>query len=676
MQTLTRRAFPLVLLLVILVVFMPRSAKFSKDFKKGSPWKHETLVSQFDFPILKTDDQIQRERMENNSVLVPYFKFDPTVSADVVAAVSSLDMDKGLKLSVKAAIENVYGRGVRPDNDLLPDADMDYSTEYLYVQKGKRADKFPVREIYDVASAREALLFNVAKQSGKAYADSVFKAVGIYGLVVPNLVFDMPATRLVHAESDDFVSPTQGYVRAGQLIVSENEIVTSEIARILDSYKLEYDTNVGSRHSSFLLWLGNILIAIAILTFLVLSIQFTNPALFDDRGKYHYLLSIVALAAVITLVAVRVNERILYMIPFTLFAVLLQEFFRNREILVIYVISLLPLLVFAGNGMQLFVMNLMAGVVAIQLGRYFGKGWRQFIAALIVFGVLSVTYLAFYSMDYISDSPLRVEILLFVGSLLTVAGYPAVFLFEKLFNLVSSSRLAELCDTTSPLLRDLEHKAPGTFQHSLQVMNMADAVSRAIGADTQLVRAGALYHDIGKTNNPMCFVENESLLPHDPSAGYHSVISPLQSAYEIIKHVSDGVEMAERAGLPKILVDFIRTHHGTTDVSYFLDKHLRAGGDASQASKFRYPGPRPATREQIVLMLCDSVEAASRTLKNYTQESFDKMVESLVAAKMSAGQFESADITIRELGMVKDALKSYLARMYHERIAYPTKNKN
>ena len=236
---------------------------------------------------------------------------------------------------------------------------------------------------------------------------------------------------------------------------------------------------------------------------------------------------------------------------------------------------------------------------------------------------------------------------------------------------MSNSRLIELCDVSNPLIRQLEQKAPGTFQHSLQVMNMVDTVARAVDANADLVRAGALYHDIGKLNNPLCFIENESLVARDGTPRYHEGMSPEQSAREIIRHVPEGVELAQKNRLPDAIIDFIRSHHGTTTTGYFYNQFLQAGGDPSLAGEFRYPGFKPVSKEQIILMLCDSVEAASRTLTEYTPEAYSAFVERIVAGKMEEGQFEHADISISELGTVKDTLKQYLAQIHHERVVYP-----
>jgi len=356
-------------------------------------------------------------------------------------------------------------------------------------------------------------------------------------------------------------------------------------------------------------------------------------------------------------------------------ALLLEAFFDDRLVAMVYAISLLPLLVFAESGRAVYCVFLTGGLVSMLTFKSFNKGWRQFLNAFFTFLVLFVVYLGFRFTDLTGGNILRTGWMLFFSAFLCVAGYPLSYLFEKIFNLVSVYRLSELCDTSGPLLRELEQKAPGSFQHSLQVMNMADAVAGAVGANVQLVRAGALYHDIGKMNNPLCFVENETLLATEGMHRYHEGLTPQQSAQDIIKHITDGAELAQKHRLPSVIRDFILSHHGTTVVRYFYEAFLKGGGSPEEIASFSYPGKKPVTREQTILMLCDSIEAASRTLKEYTPEAFDSFVESIVAGKMEEGQFEEAEISVKDLGIVKAALKNYLAQMYHGRIAYP-KRKN
>ena len=393
--------------------------------------------------------------------------------------------------------------------------------------------------------------------------------------------------------------------------------------------------------------------------------------MFSDWRRFLYLIFIFLFATVAALLADRFEPRVLYLIPFALTALYLLAFFRKRVVLPVYVIALLPLQIFVQDGTELFVMFMVAGVVAMLVFDYFNRGWKQFVTALIVFACLMVTFFGFRLISgTLSGDMWQKVAFLFIGSMLMVAGYPLIYLFEKIFGLVSNSRLEELSDTGNPLLVELSQTAPGTFQHSLSVMNMAEAAARSIDANAALVRAGAMYHDIGKMANPQCFVENETM-----GNRYHEGLTAQESAREILRHVPDGVAMARKNKLPEVIVDFIRSHHGCSTTGYFYNKFINEGGDPADKADFTYDGMKPRTREQCIVMLCDSIEAASRTLKDNKPETFDAFVERMVAAKMDDGQLDECEISLQELETIKSVLKAYLSRLYHDRIVYPKREK-
>ena len=309
--------------------------------------------------------------------------------------------------------------------------------EVIYIQRDKRAVKYPMSEVYRLTEARARLLSDISNVSG-ANVDSIFRTAGVYDLLVPNLLYDEQTTELVHAESSTAISPTSGYVSSGQLIVQEGELVTAEVAQMLDSYKREFEANMGYAGTPAMMLLGNILIALIIVSLLYLSIYFNNPRIFTD-ARFPYLVVVFLLSALVTLILIRVNERFLLLVPFTLPALLLQAFMRNRVVVPVYVVSLLPLLIFSHDGVMLFVIFLIAGMVAVLAFRYFNRGWEQFITALITFAVLAVSYLGFRAADMVAGNVWRVLLDLFIGSMLTVACYPLIYLFERMFNLVSNS---------------------------------------------------------------------------------------------------------------------------------------------------------------------------------------------------------------------------------------------
>ena len=671
-----RVLIPLVVLFLVLTLIFPRTAKFSYDYRKGSPWSHETLLAQFDFPILKTDEQIREEKSRSKSVVIPYYRYRQDIVDNCRKAAEGIDMGgySYLRPLIVASMDGIYSNGVVPDEGVKLDGHSDPSGAVLYIQKDKRAGKKPVSEVFKESEAKNRLLSDIAAKYPRINADSVLRSAGIYDFIVPNLEYDPKTTELVRSESSNQVSTTQGFVSAGQLIVSEGEIVTAEIAQMLDSYKVEYENSMGYGGPRILFWLGNAFIAFALVLLFFLMIYFLNRRLFMDHRKFWYLIFIFIIASVLALIINKFAPRCLYMVPFTLTALYLEAFFKNKVIFPICCVSFLPLLVFAENGVVLFVMFLLASIVAVFTFRFFNQGWQQFIMSGIVFVSILVTYFGFRMIDIVNDDPYMAVLYMFIGSMLIVAGYPLIYLFERMFNLVSSSRLRELCDTNNKLLRELEHKAPGTFQHSLQVMNMCDAAARAIDANVLLVRAGALYHDIGKMKNPLCFIENESMSPK--GVHYHEHLSPKESARAIIKHVSDGLELAAENRLPDVIQDFILTHHGTSNTSYFYNKYLNEGGDPNDVSDFFYKGRKPQTKEQIILMICDTLEAASRTLKDNSVATFSVFVENIVASKMKIGQFDQADISIKDLNTVKGTLKAYLSQIYHERVVYPQRKNN
>ena len=658
-----KAVIPLVVSFAVLMVLVPRTAKWGYDYSKGQSWRYETLVAQFDFPLLKTTEQIAKEKADLSSTVIPYYKMSTEVVGESFRKIEGMSFADvpGLKSSLVRHLSDIYNKGIIPE--------IQDNVELIYVQKGKRAEKVPVSEVYLLPQARIALLHGVSTDCPEVNVDSIIRSKSIYDLLAVNLVYDEQITALVHSQTQSMVSTTSGFVNAGTIIVNNGELITAEVAQMLDSYKAEYEQSYGYDKPLAAIWLGNALLVLGILICLYFAIYFSNAMIFKDYNRYLYVVVVFTLIASVELILIKFAPQWIFIFPFSVAALYLQAFFRTRVIYPVYIATLLPLLLFAENGAAVFMMYLVSGVITLYVFKHFSKGAKQFIAASINFVCTAVLFSAFVITGVINVDYLPTLGLICIGSILQVALHPFVYLLERSFNLVSSTRLQELSDTSNELLRQLEQKAPGTFQHSLQVMNLASAAARAINADEILIKAGALYHDIGKIKNPLCFVENESLTSTD--AKYHADITPLQSAQDIIKHVTDGVELAQAHKLPSVITDFIRTHHGTTCVSFFYDKYLKEGGDPELKKEFLYPGPTPTTKEQVILMLSDSIEAASRTLRDYSQESISALVDRIFAYKIEDGQLEQADITLKEIDTIKIVMQTYLGQMYHERIKYP-----
>ena len=658
-----KAVIPLVVSFAVLMVLVPRTAKWGYDYSKGQAWRYETLVAQFDFPLLKTTEQIAKEKADLSSTVIPYYKMSIEVVGESFRKIEGMSFADvpGLKSSLVRHLSDIYNKGIIPE--------IQDNVELIYVQKGKRAEKVPVSEVYLLPQARIALLHGVSTDCPEVNVDSIIRSKSIYDLLAVNLVYDEQITALVHSQTQSMVSTTSGFVNAGTIIVNNGELITAEVAQMLDSYKAEYEQSYGYDKPLAAIWLGNALLVLGILICLYFAIYFSNAMIFKDYNRYLYVVVVFTLIASVELILIKFAPQWIFIFPFSVAALYLQAFFRTRVIYPVYIATLHPLLLFAENGAAVFMMYLVSGVITLYVFKHFSKGAKQFIAASINFVCTAVLFSAFVITGVINVDYLPTLGLICIGSILQVALHPFVYLLERSFNLVSSTRLQELSDTSNELLRQLEQKAPGTFQHSLQVMNLASAAARAINADEILIKAGALYHDIGKIKNPLCFVENESLTSTD--AKYHADITPLQSAQDIIKHVTDGVELAQAHKLPSVITDFIRTHHGTTCVSFFYDKYLKEGGDPELKKEFLYPGPTPTTKEQVILMLSDSIEAASRTLRDYSQESISALVDRIFAYKIEDGQLEQADITLKEIDTIKIVMQTYLGQMYHERIKYP-----
>jgi len=661
---------PLIVLFLLLVFLLPRNPKFNYDYKKGAPWMYETLVSEFDFPILKTESQLQQEKLQAWSEITPYFRLDLEAVRNIDERLSEKDFGEYpmVRGGVAKALSEVYAHGVVSFAGFDNAKEVfEKGTGYIYVQQDRKAVKVPVSEVYTVEQASEHMLDILKTAFPKIKVDSIWKKAEISDLIKPDLIYDQQTTQIVHEEYVDNISPTQGIVRVGQEIVANGEVVTAEIEQLLDSYRAEYNSNIGNDAPSAYQWSANILIAFSLVLLLFLSIFYCNYTIFNELNKYLYLILVFTISAVASCLVEMTDPSLFYMMPFTLIALYLLAFFKTRIVFAVYLISLLPMLLIAPEGVELFFIFLVAGGVGILVFGYFNKGWLQFVTALIVFVVMVLVWGAFR----LADGPesfgeYRTITKMALGAFMSVAGYPLIYLFEKIFKLVSNSKLVDLSDTSNKLLRELADKAPGTFQHSLQVMNLADAAARSINANVLLVRAGALYHDIGKIANPQCFTENET-----PGVRYHADLTPKESAQEIIRHVSDGLVLAEKHGLPGVVRDFIRTHHGTTCTGYFYTKYLNDGGDPDDVADFFYDGVKPVTKEQVILMICDALEAASRSLKDYSPESISSLVDRIIDGKAADGQLTNSVISLHELNVVREEVKTYLKQMYHSRISYP-----
>lgn len=652
--------------IVITILFFPNEGRFKYNYQKGKPWMYETLIAPVDFPILKTETELLAEREEKASRIIQYYNYDDEISDTQISLLTSNLSNNNLNPAMFGEIIETltafYSRGIVSEYDSSAEKGL------IIVQRDKRATQVPFTEVYDVKYAYNMMKYKIASDFPAEKVDSIFLRFNIESYIIPNLVFDENKTDLIHREAVDYISPTKGMIYTGQLIVSEGEIVTAEVAQLLDSFKAEYEDSFGYSGSLVGIISGHIIIVLIVFALLFVTIYFVNIKVFANYNQYLFLLLLMVLMFVSTVLINDLNPKFLYLFPYAVFALYMVSFFKQSLVFPLYSIMLLPLLLLTSNGVELYVINLFAGAIALVSSFYFSRGWMQFVNSFFIFIGVFLAYISFILLSDGSFDTFNSQTVFFLAcnSLFVVGAYPIVFLFEKMFSLVSKSKLKDLADTSNKMLLELAKKAPGTFQHSLQVANMADAAAREIGGDVMLVRVGALYHDIGKMKNPMCFVENEPA-----GFDYHKGLSPIESAGQIIRHVEDGVELAKKEKLPSVVIDFIKTHHARTLTAYFYNVYCNAGGDSQNVEPFTYQGELPTTKEQVIVLMADAVEAASRTLKDYNQESISNLVESIIAKRLSDSQLVNADISIKDITKVKEIFKQHLLQVYHARIIYP-----
>ena len=654
---------PLVLTLVFFMFMLPRSPRFGYEYKKGEYWMYETLVAEYDFPILKTSGELQAEKDSVKQVKVPYFDRNLNVPAEVDVRLKGIDSPAAALLK-DTLMRHIYSKGVFDPSDAAHYQGVGEGAVCAVLQNDFEDVKYLVSEVYTVDSANEYI--KASLQNAGYDADSLSAVLPLGDLIVPDLEYNSLITDERYSDKMFHPSYTSNYISRSEVIVEKGELVTDHIANLLDSYRAEFDRSVGYSGHVAAQWLGLFVVATIMVLIFFFTMYFSDYSIFAQYNRYLYALLLYVLFSSITfLLYSRGDAELYYMIPYSLMCMLMVAFFRKGFVITLYFITLLPLLIVTSGAVTVFFMHLVSGITSLYVFKNLDKGWQQFVGSFIIYLMMVAVWFGFCLVfDNVGHWYLLFYIAL--GAVLAIAGYPLVYLFEKMFRLVSPAKLVELSDTSNTLLRLLADKAPGTFHHSLQVMNLADAAARAVDANVPLVRAAALYHDIGKITNPQCFTENEA-----PGIKVHDGLTPRESAQLIIKHVSEGVALAEKHNLPKVLRDFIVSHHGTTCASYFLTKYLNDGGDPQDVADFYYDGVKPLTKEQVILMLSDAVEAASRSLKDYSEESISALVDKIVDGKANDGQLNEADITLKELNTIRSVMKTFVQQVYHSRIEYP-----
>ena len=679
-----------VLAVIAITAMLPKQRQFKYELQKGKAWQYEDLYAPFDFVVLKTNAEIKEERDNIYKHAKPYFSVTSSVypeqkirfeqeferrfasAMDILHSkfpdqqVNADTIKARLHKFALAELEFVYSKGITNYTEVL---EKDNGQGTVVLVENKMSRTVPSTEVFTVHSAQQYVADQVTiKFSNNQILLTAFDNLNIYDFIKPNIEYDKTLTTKARLALEEQLSESRGMVQAGQLIIAHNELMNDQNLRILRSLRREFQsTGVTSSPISWTLFGQTMLVAI-LMALLFVFVMLNYPRIFSHFRLLFFVVGLVVVMIGMMCVSIRFQIGHAYLLPFAILPLILRTFYDGHLAIIAHMVTVILCGLLISSGYEFIMLQTVAGMVAIFCLSKIAKRRQLFMAVLMVTTSYIVTYTAISLLQegQFSHIGLRPYMWFFVNGLLLFVAYPLIFIFEKVFGLVSDVTLLELSDTNHPLLRELAEKAPGTFQHVMQVANLAEDAIRNIGGNPLMARVGALYHDVGKTSAPQFFVENQvGTNPHD-------ALSNEESAAIIIGHVKNGEELARTYKLPPRIIDFIATHHGTDVVRYFYNNEVNQhGADNVDASKYTYPGPSPFSKETAVVMLADSIEAASRTIKDYSQDVIGALVEDIVNDKIEHGQMNHADLTFRDIETIKTIFKQKLQNIYHTRIEYP-----
>lgn len=673
-QTLSRRSFltvacTLLVSVVTLIYFLPRESKFGYVYELNKPWHYPQLIASYDFVIYKTDDEVKRERDSVVRQFVPYYRVDSLVAEKQIAALRK-DFYAGKFRGVPVyylprLVENlrqIYARGILDVSDY--EGFLKGDSHVLRLIRGQEATTGEVENFFTIRTAYDYLL----NRDRGAFSQEALRECNLNDYLAVNVKNDTAKNRLELQSELSQVSDNIGMVQSGQLVIDRGQIVNAEHVRILNSLKKESEQRMDPSRGYWFIFAGQVIFVILLISLLFTYLKLFRRDYFSSPHSVLLLFSFVTVFPVITYLMMTHHFYSVYLVPYALIPIFVRIFMDSRTSFMAVVTSSLLSALSLHSPFEFVLWQIVTGATVIYSLRELTERsqlLRTVLAVVVVGLVISIGYDLSQGLNGDAFDRSRI-VYMIIGGILLLFAYPLMYFVEKLFGFTSSVTLVELTNTNNPILRKMSKVAQGTFNHSMQVSNLAAEVADKIGAKAQLARTGALYHDIGKVLNPAFFTENQSgVNPHD-------TISEERSAQIIINHVTDGLRLAEKYHLPQVIKEFIRTHHGTGLVKYFYiqycNKHV---GEPVDEEAFRYPGPNPQTREQAVVMMCDSVEAASRSLKEYTEESITQLVNRIVDSQLAEGHFKECPITFRDIADAKRTLIDSLKTIYHTRISYP-----
>ena len=675
-NTIIYKVILFVLATVAIVYLFPKGGQFKYDFSNGQLWKYDNLYAPFDFAIQKTEEEIiiEKKNIEINTKL--YFNYNFDVVSDVKAnyqrRVSSFKVSDSLslqeinmlKLLGANTIDRVYNKGFL---EVVSQDRISNKNEIIALRKDNEVEDVVFKTLLTSKDVLRIINDNLNSIENKNSNELMLDLLS--EIIKPNVTYDNEFTEKIIENEINNISYTKGKVSSGELIILKGDIVEGKKLAILNSLKSESESQVWTDSNYNWIILGySILVALALLM-LLLFLKKYRVEIFDNNNKVTFIFFNVFSMIFLQTMVIKYNSDYLYVVPLSVLPIVLKAFFDARLGLFTHVLTVLLLGYIVPDSFEFIYLHIIAGIVTILTVSELYKRASLFISVAQITLIYMLTYFAFSIIKEgnISQIKWTYFVMFAANGLLSFLSIIIIYMYEKVFGLVSDVTLLELSNTNSKLLRELNEKAPGTFQHSMQVANLAEAAANEIEANSMLVRTGALYHDIGKMLNPMYFTENQST-----GVNPHNDLSPVDSSKIITDHVIKGVELAKKYNLPDRIIDFIRTHHGTSSTYYFYMKEKELNPDtAVDIKKFQYKGPIPFSKETAILMICDAAEAASKSLKKPTAQTINDLIDKIVNKQMADDQFLNSDITFREIQTIKKVVKNKLMNIYHLRVEYP-----
>src|SRR5690554_5832034 len=655
---------------LLLIYLLPKGGQFKYNFQKGKPWQYENLYAPFSFSIKKSDETIKKEQQEIRVNSIPYFDFNTEIIQDVSEKFRN-DVEKKYIDSLYITSKSVVARlGERLIKDIYENGVSDEihpfeKNKLIYLKRGNEIEERTYSQLFNKENLNKKVREIVEKNNTVDVQPLLYTLLN--EAISPNVSLNTKLTEASINAELKALNPNRGVIEKGGRIIAKGEVVEGGKFQILESLKAEYQSQIWSKNNYLWLLVGYSLLVSLVSLMLFLFLKKNRPEIYHNNTKVTFIFFNIFLMVFLTTLIVNVHADYVYVVPICILPLILKAFFDPRVGLFVHVLTILLLGFIVPNSFEYMFLQFITGIVTILTISELYKRANLFISVGQITSVYILGYFAFVVIQEgtVQSMDLNTFGFFILGGLATLFAHPLIYIYEKIFGLVSDVSLLELSDTNSKLLKELSNKAPGTFHHSLNVANLAEAAANEIGANTMLIRVGALYHDVGKMLNPTMFTENQA-----NSINSHNEMDPKESATVIIDHVIKGIEIARKNNLPDRVIDFIRTHHGTTSVYYFYQKEIELHGSANKED-FTYPGPTPFSRETAILMMADSVEAASKSLKEPSSTKIDSFVEKIIDNQMEQGQFLNANITFKEIQLIKKVLKKKLNNIFHLRVEYP-----